>query len=221
MKILYVTTISDTVDAFLVPYILELIMRGHEVDIACKIQKPIAPELLRGGCKVYNIPFSRSPFSKDNLAAYRQLKAIISTDHYDIVHTHTPNASACARLACRNLRKTGLRVIYTVHGFHFYKGAPLINWLIFFPAERWMSPHTDVLVTINKEDFAVAKERLKAKTAVYIPGVGVNAEKFSAGLADRSAKRRMLELPVDAFVVLSVGELNQNKNQEIVIRGDR
>lgn len=218
MKILYVTTISETIDAFLVPHILGLIERGHEVDLACKIQKPIAPELLRAGCNVYDIPFSRSPLSKDNLVAFRQLKALISANHYDIVHTHTPNASVCARLACRDLRKNGLRVMYTAHGFHFYKGAPLKNWLLYYPVE-WLCAHwTDVLISINQEDYILAQKEMKAKKVCYVPGVGFNLARVTDVQLSCSEKRKELGVQEDAVLMLSVGELNLNKNHITILR---
>jgi len=218
MKILYVTTISDTINAFLVSHIKMLVGQGHSVDIACRIKKPIDQELEYLKCKIFDIPFTRAQLDKDNFTAYKQLKLIIKNNHYNIVHTHTPVASACARLACCKLRKDGLIVIYTAHGFHFYKSAPIRNWLVYYPIEVILSRYTDVLITINKEDYALAKKRMKAKKIEYIPGVGVDTKKFSGCVIDRAAKRRELGIPEDAIVLLSVGELNKNKNHETVIR---
>lgn len=218
MRILYVTTISNTVNAFLVPHIKMLVMQGNCVDIACNVQKPISSELTELGCKVKNIPFQRSPIRIDNLHAYRQLKSIVSEKEYDIVHCHTPVASFETRIACRKLRKNGLKVIYTAHGFHFFKGAPLLNWILYYPAERLCSHMTDAIITINKSDFQFAKKHLKAKQIRYIPGTGVNTEKLYSVVSSRLAKRRELGIPDDAFVILSTGELNDNKNHQVILR---
>jgi len=216
MKILYVTTISNTVNAFLIPHIKMLIDEGHQVDVVFNIEQEVKPEIFEMGCKVYELPLQRSPFSRDNFRAYKMWKNIIISGGYDLVHTHTPVASAIVRVACRNLNR--VRVLYTAHGFHFYKGAPLINWLVYYPVEKWLARYTDTLITINKEDYEKAKSKFKAKRVEYIPGVGISIDKFNKVKIDRYLKRNNLGLPTDAFVVLSVGELNKNKNHEVIIR---
>ena len=121
------------------------------------------------------------------------------------------------RLAAREARKKGTKVIYTAHGFHFFKGAPLINWILFYPVEKFCARFTDVLITINQEDYKRA-QKFKAGKVEYIPGVGIDTKKFSEVVVDKSAKRKELGVPVDAFLVLSVGELNKNKNHDTVIK---
>ena len=218
MKILYVATVSSTIHTFLIPHIEMLVRAGHSVDIACNITTPASDTMVKLGCHTYNISFSRSPLSSSNFTAARQLRALLSEQHYDIVHTHTPSASACVRLVCRKLRKQGLKVIYTAHGFHFFKGAPLKNWLLYYPAERFLSRYTDILVTINKEDYTRAESSFKAKKTVYIPGVGIDLDRMTKAVIDVKEKRTSLDIPEQAFVLLSVGELNANKNHETVIR---
>ena len=216
MKILYVTTISNTVNAFLIPHIKMLIDEGHQVDVAFNIEQEVKPEIYEMRCKIHQLPLQRSPLKKDNFRAYKILKKIIISEGYDLVHTHTPIASAIVRLVCRSLNN--VRVFYTAHGFHFFKGAPIVNWFIYYPVEKWLARYTDTLITINKEDYSRAKRKFKAKRVEYIPGVGIDLEKFSTVEIDRNLKRSQLGLPEDAFVVLSVGELNTNKNHEVVIR---
>ena len=197
--------------------IKELINDGHVVDIATNETDSKVPDCYREwGCKVYSISTSRSPFSTGNIKAIKEIRAIAKD--YDIVHCHTPLAAMATRFACRPLRRDGLRVIYTAHGFHFYSGAPLKNWFLYFPME-WLCAHwTDVLITINKEDFERAKKCMPAKKVEYVPGVGIDVEKFANTKVDKAAKRAEIGVPEDAFMVLSVGELNENKNHQIVIR---
>lgn len=216
MKILYVTTISGTINAFLIPHIKMLIDGGHQVDVAFNIEQEIKPEIYEMGCKIHQLPLQRSPLKKDNFRAYKMLKNIIISEGYDLVHTHTPIASAVVRLVCKNFNN--VRVFYTAHGFHFYKGAPLINWLVYYPVEKWLARYTDTLITINKEDYKRAKRKFKAKRVKYIPGVGINLEKYNSVEVDRDLKHKELGLPKGSFVVLSVGELNKNKNHEVVIK---
>ncbi len=216
MKILYVTTISNTVNAFLIPHIKLLADGGHRVDVAFNIEQELKPELKEMGCKVYDLPLQRSPLSKDNFRAYKMLKKIIFEEKYDLVHTHTPVASFIVRLVCKKL--SNVKVFYTAHGFHFYKGAPLKNWLFYYPLEKWLARYTDTLITINKEDYERAKISFKARRIEYIPGVGLDTKKFSEAVIDKVEKRKEIGMPEDAFLVLSVGELNNNKNHETIIR---
>lgn len=216
MKILFVTTISNTVNAFLIPHIKMLRDHGHQVDVAFNIVQEVKTEILEMGCKVHNIEFQRSPVSRKNISAYMKLKNLIISEKYDLVSTHTPVASACVRLACRNMKN--VKVVYTAHGFHFYKGAPLKNWLLYYPVEKWLSKFTDILITINKEDYERAKSSFKAKRIEYVPGVGLDTKKIQEVVIDKQAKRKELGVPEDAFLLLSVGELNKNKNHETVIK---
>ncbi|WP_374723709.1 glycosyltransferase family 4 protein [Calidifontibacillus erzurumensis] len=216
MKILFVTTISSTVHTFLIPHIRMLVDQGHQVDVAFNIVQEVKPEIFDMGCKVYNIEFQRSPMSRKNFSAYKKLKNLILNEKYDLISTHTPVASACVRLACRNMQD--VKVMYTAHGFHFYKGAPLKNWLLYYPIEKWLSKYTDILITINTEDYERAEASFKAKKIKYVPGVGLDTKKIQTVVIDKQLKRKELGVPTDAFLVLSVGELNKNKNHETVIK---
>lgn len=218
MKILYITTIGRTMN-FFKKFIEELVQEGHMVDIACNNNISTVPELYDElGCKIYSIQTSRSPFNKGNLYAIKQIRQFVEKEKYDIVHCHTPIAAMCTRIACRQARKKGTKVFYTVHGFHFYKGAPFLNWVIFYPVEWMCAKWTDVLITINREDYELAQKKMKAQKIEYVPGVGIDTERFYNTVIDKSKKRRELDIPEDAFLLLSVGELNTNKNHEIVIR---
>ena len=218
MKILYVTTIGSTMN-FFNSFIRQMLDEGHTVDIATNENTSKAPACYREwGCTVYQIDTSRSPLDKGNINAIRQLKAIVAKERYDLVHCHTPVAAMCTRLACRKARKNGTKVFYTAHGFHFYKGAPLKNWLLYYPVEKFCAHFTDVLITINKDDYALAQKKMKAKRVEYVPGVGIDLNKFGQVTVDKAEKRKELGLSPDGFVLLSVGELNENKNHETVIR---
>lgn len=218
MKILYVTTISNTM-GFFVEHVKMLYDMGHTVEIACaEGTKPLNSVYKELNCKVHDIPFSRSPFSKDNLKAYKMLKQLVETEHYDIVHTHTPNASMITRLACRKVRKQGTRVFYTAHGFHFFKGAPLKNWLMYYPVEKFCARYTDVLITINKEDYELAQKKIHAKKVCYVPGVGIDLERIKSVQADRNEVRKSMGVPEDCVLLLSIGELNVNKNHQVVVK---
>jgi len=157
----------------------------------------------------------RSPFSLKNIIAYRQLKQIMRSEGFDAIHCHSPMGGVLARLAAKSAGISS--VIYTAHGFHFYKGAPFINWLFYYPIEKFLSRYTDVLITINKEDYNRA-QRFCAKKTVYVPGIGINTRKFSELIINKRKKREELCIPEDSMVLLTVGEMIKRKNQETILK---
>jgi glycosyltransferase involved in cell wall biosynthesis len=216
MKILFITTISNTVNAFLIPHIEKLISEGHSVEVAFNIVQEVKQELYVLGCKVNEIPFSRSPLKSDNFLAYRKLKKLVIKEKYDMIHTHTPVASMIVRLVCRNIKN--IKVIYTAHGFHFYKGAQIFNWLVYYPIEKILSRYTDIIITINHEDNDLAKRKFKARKIIYVPGVGIDVDRITETKINRYEVRKNLGLNDNNFALLSIGELNKNKNHETIIR---
>lgn len=218
MKILYVTTVGGTM-SFFSDLIRELLAQGDTVDIATNEDISAVPQVYRNmGCRIHHIDCTRSPFNKGNWRAIGQIKRLVSEERYDVVHCHTPIAAMCTRLACRGARKKGTKVFYTAHGFHFYQGAPLKNWLIFYPIEKACAHFTDVLLTMNQEDYARAQKSMKAKKIFYVPGVGIDLKRFQDVSISAEQKRKELKLPDGARMLLSVGELNTNKNHALVLR---
>ena len=216
MKILYVTTIGDTM-CFFCSFIHELIDEGNTVDIACGSPKQVHPCYLEWGCNIYALSCTRVPTDWRNIKAIKEIHNILKNNKYDIVHCHTPIIAACTRLACNQYRKKGLKVFYTAHGFHFYSGAPFRNWILYYPIEWICSYITDILITINTEDYERAKRKLHAKKTFYVPGVGIDTKKFGQSYDGKKIKKEF-NIASDAFILLSVGELNRNKNHQIVIK---
>lgn len=160
---------------------------------------------------------SRSPKSSDNIKAYSQLKKIIDSEHYDIIHCNTPMGGVVTRLAAKGARKGGTKVIYTAHGFHFYNGASKKNWLVFYPIEKRFAKLTDKLITINREDYKLAKEKFKTDI-YYIHGVGVDeARYYPVGRNEKFEIRKELGFSPNQKILLCVGELLPNKNQKMAI----
>ncbi|WP_270474903.1 glycosyltransferase family 4 protein [Clostridium cochlearium] len=219
-KVLFVAhVVKHHFMTFHIPYIKWFKENDYETHVCARNDYENKEECNIPYCdKYYDIPFERSPFNSNNIVAYKQLKKIIDSNDYEIIHCHTPVGGVLTRLAAREARKRGTRVIYTAHGFHFFKGAPIINWMLFYPVERFCARYTDILITINKEDYNRAKKSFKAGRIEYIPGVGIDTKKFIECVVDKSAKRKELGVPDNAFLVLSVGELNKNKNHETVIK---
>lgn len=167
----------------------------------------------------YTIPFNRFPFSTKNISAYKKLKKIIDEGDYCLVHCHTPVGGVIARLACRKARKNGLKVIYTAHGFHFYKGCPKKNWLIYYPVEKLLSKYTDAIVTINTEDYNnVILHKFKANDIYRIDGVGVDLSCFKpVNTYEKSNLRVKYGYDEKDFILINVAELNANKSQGFLI----
>lgn len=206
-KILYVSTLSSTINAFLVDHIMMLNENGFLVDIAANINHSLNDKIGPIVTNIINLPFSRNPFSFKNFQAYRLLKKELITNSYSIINTHTPVASAVVRLAAR---KSKTKVIYTAHGFHFHKRGRILNWLIYYPIEKFLARYTHTIVTINKEDYQLAKSRFGVNKVLFINGVGFNFSKY------HYPDRVYGENQVICFI--SVGELNKNKNHSRVIK---
>lgn len=212
--LLVANVVKEHVLKFHVPTIRALKARGFIVDVAASGEEdvPYCDRQIHGVWK-------RSPFTLDTLRGVRQLRQILEQEHYDIVYCHTPVGALVARLAAMSARRRGTKVVYFAHGFHFFTGAPLVNWLLFYPIE-WLLAHvTDLLITLNDEDAARAWRRFPKKLpVVQVPGAGVDFARLE--VADAAAARAQLRLewgiPQDAPVLIYVAELIRNKNQKML-----
>ena len=219
-KVLFVATVVKThMMQFHLPYLKMFQEMGWETAVASKNDYENPEDCIIPYCDTYyDIPFERLPWKPRNRQAYKMLKKIIDEGNFDIIHYHTPVGAMIARLAALSARKKGTKVIYTAHGFHFFKGAPLMNWLLFYPAEWLLAPVTDVLITINREDYARALKQLHAKRIEYVPGVGINTGKFRELTVDRDAKRQSLGYGAQDFLLLTVAEMTPNKNHITILK---
>jgi glycosyltransferase EpsD len=218
LKILFVTTISDTINAFLVPHIKFLMEQGHEVGVAFNTVQEVTHELLMAGSKVHQIEFQRNPFTKDNLIASKKIKRIIVEEGYEFVHVHTPVASFITRFACRNIKN--VKVLYTAHGFHFFQGAPIQNWLIYYTLEKFAARWTDGIITMNDEDFHAARRlKVRNRESVYkVHGVGLDLSKFLPQTTIKKHEmRKSYQYHDEDFILIYVGEISHRKHQDLVI----
>lgn len=216
-KVLYITTVSRTINAFLVPHIEMLLESGYKVDIACSIDKEINKGLLEKGVKIFEVPFMRSPLSIGNFKAFKKLIKIQKENNYDIVHVHTPVASIFGRLL--NFKFPKLKTIYTAHGYHFLKGGSKIGWLLYYPIEKVMAKFTDVTININSEDYEITKSKLKPKKSYLVKGVGIDLNSYKTlSYEEQKRKKKELNIKDDDFVVIMIAELNENKNQIQLIK---
>lgn len=219
-KRILITSTDLMMIQFLVPHVQNLAEHGYEVEIACSEvggrMNEVREKLKDYTRAIHTVRLVRSPASLTNLKGYQDMKQVINTGKYDIIWTNEPVMGVVTRLAARAARKRGTKVLYMVHGFHFYKGAPLVNWMVYYPVERMMASKADAIVTVNREDYQRAK-KLNAKRVEYVHGIGINTERLTLG-EKKSNIRQELQLSEEDFIVLSVGELNANKNQQVIIK---
>lgn len=214
-KVLFVATVDSHILAFHIPYLKYFKESGYEVYVATNSDEPIP------FCdKKIKLLIERNPIKFNNIRAIKKLEEIIEKEKFELIHCHTPMGSVVARLAAKKARKKyDTKVIYTAHGFHFYKGAPILNWMIYYPIEKFLSKYTDALITINNEDYNLAKKRFHAKQIYLVNGVGINKERFSSKISNEEKQqlRKELNLKEDDFVILYVAELIKRKNQTMLI----
>ena len=218
-RVLFVATVVKThMMQVHLPYLRMFHEMGWETAVAAKNDYENPEDCQIPDCDTYfDIPFHRIPWKKNNIASYRMLKKIIDEGNFDLIHCHRPVGAMIGRLAARDARKKGTRVIYTAHGFHFFRGAPLQNWLLYYPAEWICSFLTDVLITINKEDYQRAGKHLHPKKVEYVPGVGIDTGKFVSSPQQRQEKRSSLGFGKEDFLILTVAEMTKNKNHITVL----
>lgn len=221
---LIITTIGGFLPQFEMNDVKILQENGYTVHYASNFENLVydidVKKLREMGLVLHHIDICKSPFRViKNVGACLKLKKIIKKEQIGLIHCHNPMGGVVGRLAAL-IGGRRICVIYTAHGFHFYKGAPKKNWLLYYTAERFLAHFTDRLITINSEDYENAKrfELRSGGKVEYIPGVGVDIAKFRKIEELRIAKRRELAVPEGALHVVSVGELNENKNHMAVIR---
>ena len=221
MKMLYILNTTNKVNNFSYSSMLaarELNIEFHIAGNWTGYDNPKDKEAdeIKYGIKIHQIDFIRQPYDLRNIKAYNQVVELIKKEKYDVIHCNTPIGGVVGRLAGK--RSGVKKVIYQAHGFHFYKGAPIFNWLVYYPIERWLARYTDALITINTEDYNRAQHfKLRSNgKKYYVPGVGIDLNKFDNPI-DRNIKRRELGVSESDTVLISIGDLNKNKNHKVVI----
>ena len=226
-KILYILNVANKVNNFSYSSMLAAKECGFEFHIAgnwgySSLQEQKADEE-KYGIKIHQIDFIRTPYHLKNIKAYKQLVRLIKEEKIDYIHCNTPIGGLLGRLAGKKCRVK--KVIYQAHGFHFYKGAPKLNWLLYYPIERLLARYTDAIITINKEDFAFSREEFKLRNngkIHYVRGVGIDLSQYTVDCEEntsiRNKKRNELGIEKDDIVLISAGRLDINKNNETTIR---
>lgn len=212
-KVLFTATVDSHILSFHIPFLKWFKSRGYEVHVASNGNSHIPFTDVK-----HNIPFSRSPIKKDNITAYKQLKRIIDTNKYKLIHCHTPVGGVLTRLAARAARKNGTKVLYSAHGFHFFKGASIINWLVYYPIEKLLSNYTDCLITTNDEDYYKVANNFHSKVIRLVNGVGIDLNDFKPQTLETKSKfRTKYGYNENDFILMFAGELSYRKHQDLLI----
>lgn len=219
MRLLYITSLSGKrINGFMKSAIVAAKQSGYEFVMACNTtnsdQEQYKTDCKEYGISIKHIDFQRSPLNIYNIKAFIQLKKLLKEEYFDVVHCNTPIGGIIGRICSKYANvKT---IIYQAHGFHFWDGAPIKNWLFYYPVEKYLSKFTDILITIAKDDFIQAN-KMHAKKVEYVHGVGIDLNKYRCSDFHNLEIKKKLGLPEEGKILLSVGELNKNKNHKIVI----
>lgn len=224
-RVLMLASVASMIDQFNMPNIVLLQKLGYQVDVACNFIEgntcsdervaELKQKLQDMHVRCYQIDFARNiKHMGQNMRALRQVEGLMKQNGYVFCHCHSPIGGVVARIAGH---RTKTKVIYTAHGFHFYQGAPVMNWLVYYPVEKMLSRWTDVLITINHEDYKLAKKKFKMKKLTYVPGIGIDTQREGLSQKEKEEKRKELGIPQDAFLITNAAEFTPNKNQKTVI----
>lgn len=211
MNILFLCTTDSMIWNFLISHIKRLESKGHNVECVCSVTGTFFQELVARSIVMHEIPFQRSPYSVRNIFAYKALYKLVKERQYDIIFCHEPIGGVMGRIVGKYCN---VKVIYMAHGFHFYKGAPIINNILYYLVEKILSNWTDTLITINQEDY-LASKKFYAKHNLLFKGIGVDINKFSSFEAHYFEEN--YNLPINSIKLLSVGELIPRKNHGTMI----
>lgn len=221
-KALIVTALARFTKSFLTNDIITLQSMGYEVHCAANINH-VGAECMPEYFEKMNVTFhqinfsSSKPLSMETIKSYKEMAKLFKKIRYDLIHCHTPIAGAIARFAGRKQRRRGSIIIYTTHGFYFHKHSSKKTWLVFHTIEDIMSKYCDAIITINKEDYANAKQ-MHCQNVFYIPGVGVDTKRFRNVVVDRAKYRERLGIQQNQVLILAVGELSHRKNHQIIVK---
>ncbi len=213
-RVLFCATVDFHFKKFHLPTLKWFQETGWEVHVAAFGHDPLPHVDVQ-----YDIMIDRSPFRTKNIKGYQELKAIIENNEFQLIHCHTPMGGVLTRLAARQARKQGTKVLYTAHGFHFCKGSPMKNWLIYYPIEKWLARYTDGLITINEEDFNLARNRkFRSKQILKVNGVGVDTTIFKPiSNKEKLFLRSSFGFDPEDVLLFYAAEFNANKNQKLII----
>ena len=222
-RILFISNISYKISSFVTASISSANALGMDFYHASNWQSVDEKQLRmfekEHNIKITSVQIARNPFSRENISAFNELVELVKREKIDYIHCNTPTGGILGRLAGKKCKVK--KVIYQAHGFHFYKGAPLKNWLLYYPVEKILAHLTDAVITINKEDYDLAKSKLRLRKGgkvYYVPGVGIDTAQYKKDDTVRAEKRAEIGLSDGDIALISLGDLIERKNYAVAIR---
>lgn len=225
-KILMIASVASMIDQFNMSNIDILRKQGYEVHVAANFEygstsskqrvEEFKIELMELQVKYHHVGFSRKITNiSENVKAYKYIKKLMLSNKYEFVHCQSPIGGVCGRMAAHS---TKTPVIYTAHGFHFFKGSPIKNWLLYYPVEKYLAKYTNLLITTNKEDYKRVENSFKAGSIKYVNGVGVDLNKFKPYNTEmKNMLRKEYGYNQNDFILFFAGELTNRKHQDLLI----
>lgn len=221
-KALIISNTSGLITDFLENDIKILKEKGYSVDCACNMNfsgKDTDNFINKYNLNMIDVEFPiRDLNIKLILKSFKKIKKILKDNAYEVIHCHSTIAAIIGRQCAKKYRKTGTKVIYTSHGFPFFEGNENIKSKIFYYVEKYYSKFTDAILTICEEDYKNAL-KMKCKNVFFMHGVGVDIKKFSNIIINKEQYREKLGFSKRDKIILSIGEINTNKNHQIMIKG--
>lgn len=214
-RIMMLATTDNMIWQFLLPHIKHLQENGNTVECVCAKTGFWFDELKdKHNLVVHEINFSRNPIKPANIKAYKKLKQLQKERKFDLIYCQQPVGGLMGRLIGKKFK---IPVIYTAHGFHFFKGCSFRRKLIYKTVEKKLSKYTDILITINDEDFEAAK-KMKAKHVAKISGIGMEFNKYAPLTETKQEIRKTLNLNDNDFVIVTVAEFIKRKNYDTMLK---
>ena len=214
-KIMMIATTDNMLWQFMIPHIKHLEKLGNTVECVCAKTGFWFDELQnKFGFVVHEMDFARNPITPKNLKSYKKLVKLQKEKNFDLVYAQQPVGGLMGRLIAKKFK---IPCIYTAHGFHFFKGCQLKNKLIYKTVEKWLSKYTDALITINEEDYESAK-KMKVKNVFKINGIGIDDLRFVVEKFNYKSFRNEVGLNENDKCIVTVSEVNKNKNYETMLK---
>lgn len=210
-KILFTASTYSHIIRFHRPYLRAFLEMGWTVDAACGGAPMDIPECRR----VIHLPLEKSITVPANFRAAALLRRELKTEGYTLISTHTSLAAFFTRLAARG---SEAKVVNTCHGYLFDDDTPALKRALFLEAERLTAHRTDLLLTMNATDLAIARKHRLGKTILPIPGMGVDFTALDACPPTAGELLRAeLNVPEDAFALLYPAEFSSRKSQATLL----
>jgi glycosyltransferase involved in cell wall biosynthesis len=190
LRIVDVINLSSSAQTLLRERVLALRARGVDNHIVC-IDGPYVPSLRAAGIPVGTVHLPRGMNPAKALWSLCELVVYLRRVRPDLVHTHCSVPGLIGRIAAR---LAGVPVVFhTVHGFAFHDGGEGLSQRLAIWAERTAGLLTDLLLSQNRSDIALAAQhRIVPPARIQFIGNGIDLGRFPVRVTPRVAGARTI-----------------------------